>query len=72
MSVSLQQKFIEYLQTELAIPADSIAVVLRHASHYPGQLHMLLWQYGLVTLQQLERIFDWLETASVSAVSAER
>jgi hypothetical protein len=21
---------------------------------------MLLWQYGLVDLQQLDRIFDWL------------
>jgi hypothetical protein len=26
-------------------------------------LPMILWQYGLVTLEQLDRIFDWLETA---------
>jgi len=26
-------------------------------------LPMLLWQYGLVTIEQLDRIFDWLETA---------
>ncbi|MGB7415818.1 MAG: DUF2949 domain-containing protein [Thermosynechococcaceae cyanobacterium] len=61
MSVSLQQRFIEYLKTELAIPEASIAVVLRRAGYHPGQLHMMLWQYGLITLQQLEKIFDWLE-----------
>lgn len=71
MSVSLQQKFIEYLQTDLGIPADSIALVMRHASDYPGQLHMLLWHYGLITLQQLNRIFDWLETASISVIPTE-
>jgi Protein of unknown function (DUF2949) len=24
---------------------------------------MVLWQYGLVTLEQLDKIFDWLATA---------
>ncbi|PZD74430.1 hypothetical protein C1752_01288 [Acaryochloris thomasi RCC1774] len=71
MSVSLQQKFIEYLQTELDIPTNSITVVQRCSGYCPGQLHMLLWQYGLITLQQLERIFDWLETAAMPAVPAE-
>lgn len=65
MSVSLQQRFIEYLKTELAIPEASIAVVLRRTGYHPGQLHIVLWQYGLITLQQLEKIFDWLETAPV-------
>jgi hypothetical protein len=29
----------------------------------PIEVPMILWQYGLVTLEQLDRIFDWLETA---------
>lgn len=69
MSVSLKQQFIAYLQTELAIPAESIAVVLRREQH-ADQLHMLLWQYGLISLQQLETIFDWLETASLRTAVA--
>jgi len=24
---------------------------------------MLLWQYGLVTLEQLDQIYDWLEAS---------
>ncbi|HAX79647.1 MAG TPA: hypothetical protein DCY88_28400 [Cyanobacteria bacterium UBA11372] len=26
-------------------------------------LATILWQYGLVNLKQLDRMFDWLETA---------
>jgi hypothetical protein len=24
-------------------------------------LPMILWQYGLVTIEQLDRIYDWME-----------
>jgi hypothetical protein len=26
-----------------------------------AQLPILLWQYGLITIHQLEKIFDWQE-----------
>jgi len=26
---------------------------------------MILWQYGLITLEQLDRIFDWLEQSEI-------
>lgn len=29
----------------------------------PSLLPIILWQYGLVTLEQLDQILDWLETA---------
>ena len=29
----------------------------------PIEVPMILWPDGLVTLEQLDRIFDWLETA---------
>lgn len=52
---------IEFLQSELGIPSSSIATALRHPEHSPSLLPMILWQYGLVTLEQLEKIFDWQE-----------
>lgn len=55
-------KLISFLQEELAISKDSIAIALRHVEQDPGPLPMILWQYGLVTLEQLDRIFEWLET----------
>ncbi len=57
-------EFINFLQDELAISTSEIAVVLRHRELNNDPLPMLLWQYGLVSLEQLSRIFDWLECKS--------
>ncbi len=54
---------IHFLQEELAVSASSISIALRHVEQDPGPLPMILWQYGLVTLEQLDRIYDWLENA---------
>lgn len=56
-----QHQLINFLQDELKIPANSIKTALRHPEQNPSLLPMILWQYGLVTLDQLNQIFDWLE-----------
>ncbi|MGK7897108.1 MAG: DUF2949 domain-containing protein [Xenococcus sp. (in: cyanobacteria)] len=63
MNQPIQIKLIKFLQEELAIPATSIVLAMRHHQSDSDQLPMILWQYGLITLQQLDKIFDWLETA---------
>lgn len=55
-------KFLRFLKEELALSNDSIAIAQRHSQRNTDPLPMLLWQYGLVTLEQLEQIYDWLET----------
>jgi len=55
-------RLISFLQSELAIPADWIALAQRQGEQDPILLLMILWQYGLVTLSQLEQVLDWLET----------
>ena len=62
MTPALYTKFIQFLQEELALSKDSIEVVQRSVEQNPGPVPMILWQYGLVTLEELERIYDWLET----------
>jgi hypothetical protein len=62
MTPATYSRFIRFLQEDLAISASSIAIAQRQEKD-PGLLPMLLWQYGLVTIEQLDRIFDWLETA---------
>jgi hypothetical protein len=57
------QRLIGFLRDELAIPSASIDLAVRHHPETPNILPMILWQYGLVTLEQLDQIFDWLETA---------
>jgi hypothetical protein len=62
MAPGTYTRFIRFLQEELAISKDSIAMAQRHLEQDPGPLPMILWQYGLVTLKQLDQIYDWLET----------
>ncbi len=57
-------QLIRFLQEDLAISTASIDFALRHSVQNPGPLPMILWQYGLITLEQLEQIYDWLETAA--------
>ena len=57
-----QARLISFLQSELAIPEDWIALGQRQSEQNPNLLLMILWQYGLITLAQLEQVFDWWET----------
>ena len=56
-------KLIQFLQEELSIPPTSIKQALQQCKEDLGPLPMVLWQQGVLTLQQLERIFDWMEMA---------
>lgn len=63
MAPATYSRFLRFLTEELAISRDSLAIAQRRREQDPGPLPMILWQYGLVTLEQLDRIYDWLETA---------
>ncbi|MBE9062064.1 DUF2949 domain-containing protein [cf. Phormidesmis sp. LEGE 11477] len=54
---------VQFLQEELAIPSTSIRQALQQCKQDSAPLPMVLWQQGVLTLQQLERIFDWMEMA---------
>jgi hypothetical protein len=58
---SRQEQLIHFLQDDLDIPSDAIRLALSHPEQGSGMLPMILWQYGLITLHQLDRIFDWME-----------
>ncbi|MGK7915731.1 MAG: DUF2949 domain-containing protein [Prochloraceae cyanobacterium] len=57
----MQPELISFLQQELEISTEQIELAERQVSQNPNQLPMVLWQYGLVDLWQLDKIFDWLE-----------
>lgn len=56
-------KLVRFLQDELAVPQASIKQALQHCQQDPAPLYMVLWQQGVLSLQQLEKIFDWMEMA---------
>jgi hypothetical protein len=60
MTVMTKERLIDFLQTELAVPDAAIAFAKRQSEQDPSLLPLTLWQYGLVTLEQLNQIFDWL------------
>ena len=57
----MKARLVSFLQEELNIPTEAIAIGLRHCGEDPRLLPMILWQYGLVTLEQLNHIWDWLD-----------
>jgi predicted metal-dependent RNase len=65
MNSTLEPQLIHFLQQELELSADAVAIATSHRDH-TYQLPMILWQYGLITLQQLDQIFEWLATYQVT------
>jgi len=63
MTPTTYAHLIQFLREELGLPDNAISIAQRHCEQDPGPLPMVLWQYGLVTLEQLDQIYDWLETA---------
>lgn len=61
---NVNARLIQFLKDELALSESALAIALRHQDFTPNQLPMILWQYGLITLEDLDRIFDWLETVA--------
>ncbi|MBE9169025.1 DUF2949 domain-containing protein [Pleurocapsales cyanobacterium LEGE 06147] len=55
---------ISFLRKSLGISEDSLTIALRQSQQLPHLLPMSLWQYGLISLEQLEQIFDWWEAVS--------
>jgi hypothetical protein len=61
--VTYQTQLIHFLQEELAIPTEAINMALRQTDDRSNLLPVVLWQYGLITIEQLDQVFDWLEAA---------
>ncbi len=59
-------KLIRFLTEDLSLSTASMNVALKQIESNPGPLPMVLWQYGLVTIDQLNQIYDWLDLEKVS------
>lgn len=63
MEAKQRSNLIRFLREELALPASAIDLAVKHSQPELAPLPMVLWQYGLITLNQLDQIFDWMEKA---------
>jgi hypothetical protein len=62
MSASRISKTVSFLREHLMLPQSSIDLALKKAPANYDVLPIVMWQYGLVTLSQLDAIFDYFET----------
>ncbi|MGK7910214.1 MAG: DUF2949 domain-containing protein [Synechococcus sp.] len=47
---------IRLLRDEYAVSAEEIDMAQRHAQRLQGSLHMVLWQFGILSLEQLDNL----------------
>ncbi|XTZ12527.1 MAG: DUF2949 domain-containing protein [cyanobacterium endosymbiont of Rhopalodia inflata] len=57
----ISNEFTQFLQQELSLSSDDLAVALNNRRQPGDPIPMLLWQYGLISRGQLQRIWDWLD-----------
>lgn len=62
-SLCQNPQFMQFLQNDLDISDAELQVISRHREVDSAPIPMLLWQYGLISIHQLDQIFDWLENA---------
>ncbi len=55
-------RLICFLEQDLGVPPAAIRLAQRYTNETLTALPMVLWQFGLITLDQLDRTFDWLAT----------
>lgn len=55
-----KHQLIRFLQEDLAVPTEIIPVILPKCQNL-NRLPVILWQYKLVTIADLDRVFQWIE-----------
>jgi Protein of unknown function (DUF2949) len=60
METTVGREFLDFLRTDIAISDTDLQLALRHPVQAPNVLPMVLWQHGLITINQLDQIFEWL------------
>ncbi len=62
MSEQDTDRIANFLRQNLNLSDDSVQLALKKYRSNRSSLPMVLWQYGLVSLPELDRIYDWFES----------
>jgi hypothetical protein len=57
-------KFIQFLKQDLGLSETDLALATRQQKRSVTELPIVLWNYGLINLEQLGQIFDWMAEAA--------
>jgi Protein of unknown function (DUF2949) len=53
---------VNFLSQNLNLSDDSVKLALKKSQSDYSSLPIILWQYGLVSLPELDRVYDWFES----------
>lgn len=56
-------RLIKFMRAEFKISAEAISLAQKTQDLEPNTLPIILWQYGLLNTNQLDKVFDWLEVS---------
>ena len=56
------EALVQFLQSRLGLSPSALELGLRQAELEQAPLPIVLWSFGLLSLQQLEDVFDWQNT----------
>jgi hypothetical protein len=61
MSKSDIPQVVNFLRQNLNLSDDSVQLALKQSQPDYSSLPIVLWQYGLVNLPELDQLYDWFE-----------
>jgi hypothetical protein len=50
---------VDFLRRDIGLSDDALALGLRQAVQEQAPLPVTLWRFGLISLVQLDRVYDW-------------
>lgn len=68
----MESKLITFLKEELCLSAETIQTALSYQqknlreAENPNKLALVLWEYEMISLEQLELLCDWIENKRTS------
>ena len=60
MNVNLYKEMIIYLINKLGLEESSIELALKLSKKNNTQLPVLLWSYGMLTIEELDELYSFL------------
>ena len=60
MNNYLQKEIIDYLFNELGLEESSIELGLKLSIRKKSPLPILLWSYGIITIEELDKLYSFL------------
>ncbi|MBM5797889.1 MAG: DUF2949 domain-containing protein [Cyanobacteria bacterium M_surface_7_m2_040] len=52
---------LRYLRQQLGLSESALALGLKQAEQEQAPLPVVLWRFGLISLEQLDAVFSWQE-----------